>query len=49
MAQAPADNNVTGARTVSSVHSSILVVGAGIAGITAAGEAAEAGYDGIMV
>jgi len=49
MAQAPADNQVTGAGTVSSVHRSILVVGAGIAGITAAVEAAEAGYDVIIV
>ncbi len=37
------------AETVPSVHRSILVVGGGIAGITAAVEAAEAGYDVYIV
>lgn len=43
------NNPVSAAETVPSVHRSILVVGGGIAGITAAVEAAEAGYDVIIV
>ncbi len=49
MAQGPMNNRVSSAETVPSVHRSILVVGGGIAGITAAVEAAEAGYDVIIV
>ena len=49
MAQGPMNNPVSAAETVPSVHRSILVVGGGIAGITAAVEAAEAGYDVIIV
>jgi quinone-modifying oxidoreductase subunit QmoA len=40
---------MTASETVSSVHRSILVVGGGIAGITAAVEAAEAGYEVYIV
>jgi quinone-modifying oxidoreductase subunit QmoA len=43
------DNLTAATETVSSVHRNILVVGGGIAGITAAVEAAEAGYDVVIV
>jgi heterodisulfide reductase subunit A-like polyferredoxin len=47
--QSVVDNRTDVLETVPSVHRSILVVGGGIAGITAAVEAAEAGYDVIIV
>lgn len=40
---------VAGTENVPSIYRSILVVGGGIAGITAAVEAAEAGYDAVIV
>lgn len=49
MAQEPMNNRVSSAETVPSVHRSILIVGGGIAGITAAVESAEAGYDVLIV
>jgi quinone-modifying oxidoreductase subunit QmoA len=45
----PADNPVSPSGTELSVHRSILVVGGGIAGITAAVEAAETGFDVVIV
>ncbi len=41
--------NAESPETASSIHRTILVVGGGIAGITAAVEAAEAGYDIVIV
>jgi len=43
------DNRTTPSQTALAVHRSILVIGGGIAGITAAVEAAEAGYDVVIV
>ncbi len=43
------DNRTTPSQTARAVHRSILVIGGGIAGITAAVEAAEAGYDVVIV
>lgn len=45
MSRPAAETSTALAETVPSVHRSILVVGGGIAGITAAVEAAEAGYE----
>jgi len=41
--------DMTGVETRSSIHRSILVVGGGIAGISAAVEAAEAGFDVVII
>jgi len=43
------DNRTASPETARSVNRSILVVGGGIAGITAAVEAAEVGYDVVIV
>ena len=49
MMESTEDDRRTGTETVPSVHRSILVIGGGIAGVTAAVEAAEAGYDVVIV
>ncbi|MBI1960369.1 MAG: CoB--CoM heterodisulfide reductase iron-sulfur subunit A family protein [Candidatus Rokubacteria bacterium] len=49
MTQSTVEGAARAAETVPSVHRSILVIGGGIAGITAAVEAAEAGYQVYIV
>ena len=49
MTQLSANLPTAQAETTPSVHRSILVVGGGIAGITAAVEAAEVGYDVYLI
>jgi len=49
MTQSTAEGHAGAAETAPSVHRSLLVVGGGIAGITAAVEAAEAGYEVYLV
>ena len=49
MTQSTVEGAARAAEAIPSVHRSILVVGGGIAGITAAVEAAEAGYEVYIV
>ncbi len=49
MTESTGDDRRTATKTVPSLHRSILVIGGGIAGVTAAVEAAEAGYDVVIV